>query len=56
MRSDISVCGSDEELSSCEKFGDQDQVVLAESQILKITESNSVDSEDSYFDGECILG
>jgi hypothetical protein len=57
MRSDISVCGSDdEELSSSEKFGDQDPLALAESQTLKIAENNSVDLEDSYLDGEWILG
>lgn len=57
MRSDISVCGSDEEVDfpgNDENNDDQEPIVLAESRILKDADYNSVDMEDvelSDFDG-----
>lgn len=57
MRSDISVCGSDEEEDfpgNDENSDDQEPIVLAESRILKDADYNSVDMEDaelSDFDG-----
>lgn len=58
MRSDISVCGSDEEEDfpgNDENNDDQEPIVLAESRILKDADYNSVDMEDvelSDFDDE----
>lgn len=55
MRSDISVCGSDEEEDlpgNDENNDDQEAIVLTESRILKDADYNSVeDVELSDFDG-----
>lgn len=55
MRSDISVCGSDEEEDfpgNDENNDDQEALVLTESRILKDADYNSVeDVELSDFDG-----
>lgn len=58
MRSDISVCGSDEEgdfPGNDENNDDQEPMILAESRILKSEDYNSVDMEEaeiSDFDGD----